>query len=142
MFYLEQTKMSKYKFAQKSGMPLSTLYDIAKKEDYDIRESNIIKVSRGMSMEPFELFQTNEQILVIQNMQEIMLIQEVRLLPSQYQKILFEYLQSLRKLQTTRNYKHVSLSIDGIICGEMRLTKPEFLHIIISRKHWTSTQRM
>ena len=36
MFYLEQTKMSKYKFAQKSGMPLSTLYDIAKKEDYDI----------------------------------------------------------------------------------------------------------
>ena len=74
------------------------MYDIAKKEDYDIRESNIIKVSRGMSMEPFELFQTNEQILVIQNMQEIMLIQEVRLLPSQYQKILFEYLQSLRKI--------------------------------------------
>ena len=41
MFYLEQTKMSKYKFAQKSGMPLSTLYDIAKKEDYDI--NNFIK---------------------------------------------------------------------------------------------------
>ena len=98
MFYLEQTKMSMYRFAQKSGMPLSTLYDIAKKEDYDIRESNIIKVSRGMSMEPFELFQTNEQILVIQNMQEKKLIQEVRLLPSQYQKILFEYLQSLRKI--------------------------------------------
>ena len=90
MFYLEQTKMSKYRFAQKSGMPLSTLYDIAKKEDYDIRESNIIKVSRGMSMEPFELFQTNEQILVIQNMQEIMLIQEfVRL---------SETMQSLRKM--------------------------------------------
>ena len=51
MFYLEQTKMSKYKFVQKSGMPLSALYDIAKKEDYDIRESSIIKVSRGMSME-------------------------------------------------------------------------------------------
>ena len=142
MFYLEQTKMSKYKFAQKSGMPLSTLYDIAKKEDYDIRESNIIKVSRGMSMEPFELFQTNEQILVIQNMQEIMLIQEVRLLPSQYQKIFLSICKVYERLQTTRNYKHVSLSIDGIICGEMRLTKPEFLHIIISRKHWTSTQRM
>ena len=96
--YLEATKMSKYRFSQKSGMSQSTLYDILRKEDYDIRESNIIKVSRGMSMEPFELFQTNEQILVIQNMQEIMLIQEVRLLPSQYQKILFEYLQSLRKI--------------------------------------------
>ena len=31
-----------------------------------------------MKMEPFELFQTNEQILVIQNLQEITLIQEVR----------------------------------------------------------------
>lgn len=95
-----------------------------------------------MSMEPFELFQTNEQILVIQNMQEIMLIQEVRLLPSQYQKSCLSICKVYERLQTTRNYKHVSLSIDGIICGEMRLTKPEFLHIIISRKHWTSTQRM
>ena len=41
-------------------MSLSTLYDIVKKEDYDIRESNIIKVSHGMKMEPFEMFQTNE----------------------------------------------------------------------------------
>lgn len=98
MFYLEETEMSKYRFAQESGIPISTLYDIAKKEDYDIRESNIIKVSRGMKLEPFELFQTNEQLLVIQNLQEIMLIQEVRLLPPQYQKILFEYLQSLKKI--------------------------------------------
>ena len=98
MFYLEQTKMSKYKFAQKSGMPLSTLYDIAKKEDYDIRESNIVKISHGMSIEPFELFQTNEQIVVLQKIQEIELIQESRLLPAEYQEILFEFLQSLRMI--------------------------------------------
>ena len=103
MFYLEETKMSKYRFAQESGMSLSTLYDIVKKEDHDIRESNIIKVGHGMKMEPFELFQTNKQILVIQNLQEITLIQEVMLLPLQYQKILFEYLQSLRKIAENKD---------------------------------------
>lgn len=56
-----------------------------------------------MKMEPFELFQTNEQILVIQNLQEITLMQEVRLLPLQYQKILFEYLQSLRKIAENKD---------------------------------------
>ena len=88
--YLEATKMSKYRFSQKSGMSQSTLYDI--------RESNIVKVSHGMSIEPFELFQTNEQILVLQKMQEIELIQESRLLPVEYQEILFEFLQSLRTI--------------------------------------------
>ena len=33
--YLEETKMSKYKFAQRSGISLSTIYDIIRKEDYD-----------------------------------------------------------------------------------------------------------
>ncbi len=73
-------------------------FDILRKEDYDIRESNIVKVSHGMSIEPFELFQTNEQILVLQKMQEIELIQESRLLPVEYQEILFEFLQSLRTI--------------------------------------------
>lgn len=96
--YLEATKMSKYRFSQKSGMSQSTLYDILRKEDYDIRESNIVKVSHGMSIEPFELFQTNEQILVLQKIQEIELIQESRLLPAEYQEILFEFLKSLRMI--------------------------------------------
>lgn len=96
--YLETTKMSKYRFSQKSGMPQSTLYDILRKEEYDIRESNIVKVSQGMSIEPFELFQTNEQILVLQNIQEIELIQESRLLPEEYQKILYDFLQSLKTI--------------------------------------------
>ena len=48
--------------------------------------------SHGMSIEPFELFQTNEQILVLQKIQEIELIQESRLLPAEYQEILFEFL--------------------------------------------------
>ena len=51
-----------------------------------------------MSIEPFELFQTNEQILVLQKIQEIQLIQESRLLPAEYQEILFEFLKSLRMI--------------------------------------------
>ena len=39
-----------------------------------------------MSIEPFELFQTNEQILVLQKIPEIELIQESRLLPAEYQE--------------------------------------------------------
>ena len=50
--YLEATKMSKYRFSQKSGMSQSTLYDILRKEDYDIRESNIVKVNAGDWTDP------------------------------------------------------------------------------------------
>lgn len=98
MQYLEETKMSKYRFAQESGIAISTLYDIIKKEDYDIRESNIIKVSQGMGIEPFELFQKNEKVLVLQKTQEIHLIQETRLLPLEYQLVIVEYLHSLRRI--------------------------------------------
>ncbi|KQC86294.1 helix-turn-helix domain-containing protein [Butyribacter intestini] len=98
MQYLEETKMSKYRFAQESGISISTLYDIIKKEDYDIRESNIIKVSRGMGIGPFELFQKNEKVLVLQKMQEIDLIKETRILPLEYQLVVVEYLHSLRKI--------------------------------------------
>lgn len=69
--YLEETKMSKYKFAQRSGISLSTIYDIIRKEDYDIRESNIIKICHGMQIEPFDLFQTSEEILVLEKDEEI-----------------------------------------------------------------------
>ena len=69
--YLEETKMSKYKFAQRSGISLSTIYDIIRKEDYDIRESNIIKICHGMQIEPFDLFKTSEEILVLEKDVEI-----------------------------------------------------------------------
>ena len=98
MQYLEETKMSKYRFAQESGISISTLYDIIKKEDYDIRESNIIKVSSWMGIGPFELFQKNEKVLVLQKMQEIDLIKETRILPLEYQLVVVEYLHSLRKI--------------------------------------------
>ena len=93
--YLEETKMSKYKFAQRSGISLSTIYDIIRKEDYDIRESNIIKICHGMQIEPFDLFQT---ILVLEKDEEIQAILEARSLPEEYREIMLEYLHSLKRI--------------------------------------------
>ena len=87
--YLEETKMSKYKFAQRSGISLSTIYDIIRKEDYDIRESNIIKIC---------LFQTSEEILVLEKDEEIQAILEARSLPEEYREIMLEYLHSLKRI--------------------------------------------
>ena len=96
--YLEETKMSKYKFAQRSGISLSTIYDIIRKEDYDIRESNIIKICHGMQIEPFDLFQTSEEILVLEKDEEIQAILESRSLPEEYREIMLEYLHSLKRV--------------------------------------------
>ena len=96
--YLEETKMSKYKFAQRSGISLSTIYDIIRKEDYDIRESNIIKICQGMQIEPFDLFQTSEEILVLEKDEEIQAILEARSLPVEYREIMLEYLHSLKRI--------------------------------------------
>lgn len=96
--YLEDTKMLKYKFAQRSGISLSTIYDIIRKEDYDIRESNIIKICQGMQIEPFDLFQTSEEILVLEKDEEIQAIREARSLPEEYQEIMLEYLHSLKRI--------------------------------------------
>lgn len=96
--YLEETKMSKYKFAQRSGISLSSIYDIIRKEDYDIRESNIIKICHGMQIEPFDLFQTSDEILVLEKDEEIQAILEARSLPEEYQEIMLEYLHSLKRI--------------------------------------------
>ena len=96
--YLEETKMSKYKFAQRSGISLSTIYDIIRKEDYDIRESNIIKICHGMQIEPFDLFQTSEEILVLEKDEEIQAILEARSFPEEYREIMLEYLHSLKRI--------------------------------------------
>ena len=96
--YLEETRMSKYKFAQRSGISLSTIYDIIRKEDYDIRESNIIKICHGMQIEPFDLFQTSEEILVLEKDEEIQAILEARSLPEEYREIMLEYLHSLKRI--------------------------------------------
>ena len=69
-----------------------------RKEDYDIRESNIIKICHGMQIEPFDLFQTSEEILVLGKDEEIQAILEARSLPEEYREIMLEYLHSLKRI--------------------------------------------
>ena len=45
MDFFNETNMTKYKFAKRSGLSTSTIYDIVQKGDYDVRESNIMKIS-------------------------------------------------------------------------------------------------
>ena len=69
-----------------------------RKEDYDIRESNIIKICHGMQIEPFDLFQTSEEILVLEKDEEIQAILEARSHPEEYREIMLEYLHSLKRI--------------------------------------------
>ena len=94
--FFNETNMSKYKFAKRSGLSTSTIYDIVQKEDYDVRESNIMKICKGMDVTPFELFQTDKKALVIYEPKEINVILEMRYLPEEYRERLIGYLRCLR----------------------------------------------
>ena len=94
--FFNETNMSKYKFAKRSGLSTSTIYDIVQKEDYDVRESNIMKICKGMDVTPFELFQTDKKVLVINDLKEINVILEMRYLLEKYRERLIGYLRCLR----------------------------------------------
>ena len=89
--YLEETKMSKYKFAQRSGISLSTIYDIIRKEDRSGARKQQITTRD-------DLFQTSEEILVLEKDEEIQAILEARSLPEEYREIMLEYLHSLKRI--------------------------------------------
>lgn len=52
----------------------------------------------GMQIEPFDLFQTSEEILVLEKDEEIQAILEARSLPEEYREIMLEYLHSLKRI--------------------------------------------
>ncbi len=93
--FLKETGMSRYRFSQLSGISTSTLSDMEKRPDYDIRESNIFKVCKGMGITPCELFQSEEEFIHTRNEQENILLTDFRLLPRNYQERLIGYMQCL-----------------------------------------------
>ena len=93
--FLEETGMSRYRFSQLSGISTSTLSDMEKRSDYDIRESNIFKVCKGMGITPCELFQSEEELIHTRNEQEKSLLKDFRLLPQNHQERLIGYMQCL-----------------------------------------------
>ncbi len=59
--------MSRYRFSQLSGISTSTLSDMEKRPDYDIRESNMFKVCKGMGVTASELFQSETDDIHVMN---------------------------------------------------------------------------
>ena len=60
-----------------------------------MRESNIMKICKGMDVTPFELL-TDKKVLVINDPKEINVILEMRYLPEEYRERLIGYLRCLR----------------------------------------------
>lgn len=94
--FLKETGMSRYRFSQLSGISTSTLSDMEKRLDYDIRESNIFKVSKGMGITPYELFQGDSGSVHVCDEKEVYLLMNFRILPRDYQERLIGYLFCLR----------------------------------------------
>ena len=53
--FLAETGMTRYEFSKRSGIPESTLWSLGQKEDYDVRESNIRKIAKGMGVPASDL---------------------------------------------------------------------------------------
>lgn len=54
--FLAETGMTRYEFSKRSGILESTLWSLGQKEDYDVRESNIRKIAKGMGVPASDLF--------------------------------------------------------------------------------------
>ncbi len=76
--YMEQSQLSIYQFAKQSQIPESTIRSIIKKEDYEMREGNILKICKGMGIEPYEMFCRENDELVVLERNEIPVMTEYR----------------------------------------------------------------
>lgn len=97
IYFLEETKMSKYKFSKISELPPSTLRSILNKEDYDVGESNIYKICQGMGIKPYELFLKESDKECISDDKEIEFIQSYRRLTHESKLKLEGYLYALKQ---------------------------------------------
>ena len=93
--FFSETKMSKYRFAQKSQLPPSTLRCILKKEDYDIGERNILKICEGMGVKPYEVFLMDKDKLFVTDIKELNLVRCYRNLSDDNKLRVEGYLQAL-----------------------------------------------
>jgi transcriptional regulator with XRE-family HTH domain len=73
---MERTGMTIHEFSKRSGILRSTLWSLAKKEDYDIRESNIRKIAEGMGVPPSVLFDDADSNFCLNERSEIQIIKE------------------------------------------------------------------
>ena len=76
--YMKQKEISIYRFSKQSGIPESTIRCIIKKEDYEVREKNILRICKGMNISPYEMFCTSDEEIVVLTQNEIPIMRRYR----------------------------------------------------------------
>lgn len=92
---MERTGMTLHEFSKKSGIPRSTLWSLEKKEDYDVRESNIRKIAQGMGVPPSALFDDADSDFCLNERSEIWIIKKFRGLSDRQKGRLEGYIKAL-----------------------------------------------
>jgi transcriptional regulator with XRE-family HTH domain len=93
--FLAETGITRYEFSKRSGIPESTLWSLAKKEDYDVRESNIRKIAQGMGVPPSELFVAEDNAVCLNENSEVRLVKNFRGLSERQKGCVEGYIQAL-----------------------------------------------
>lgn len=93
--FMRKTGMSKHEFSRRSGIPRSTIRYIEQTEDYEIGEGNLLKLCRGMEIEPFELFLDRDSPKLAIGEDEVNLLSAYRRLNRTDKNRLEGYLQAL-----------------------------------------------
>ena len=87
--------MTLHEFSKRSGIPRSTLWSLEKKEDYDVRESNIRKIAQGMGVPPSTLFDAADRDFCLNESSEIRIIKNFRSLSERQKGRLEGYIKAL-----------------------------------------------
>lgn len=100
--FLAETGMTRYEFSKRSGIPESTLWSLGQKEDYDVRESNIRKIAKGMGVPASDLFNDNENTICLEDRSEVWIIKNYRRLSERQKGRIEGYIKALLD-ETGRN---------------------------------------
>lgn len=92
--YLDINHLSVYQFAKDSNIPQSTIRNIVQKENYEVRETTIIEVCKGMGIHPSEVFPKEDVVLL--HKVEVPLILEYRKLKHDDQCRVQGYIDALK----------------------------------------------
>ena len=93
--FLAETGMTRYEFSKRSGIPESTLWSLAQKEDYDVRESNIRKIAQGMGVPVSDLFDDNSNTVCLEEKSEVWIIKNYRKLSDRRKGSIEGYIKAL-----------------------------------------------
>ena len=100
--FLAETGMTRYEFSKRSGIPESTLWSLGQKEDYDVWESNIRKIAKGMGVPASDLFNDNKNTICLEDRSEVWIIKNYRRLSERQKGRIEGYIKALLD-QTGRN---------------------------------------